>query len=275
MGLRLCRARQIGIDFEYSTVSLSSKQRFSNRVDNYIRYRPRYPAEIIQVLCAECGLTPDSVIADIGSGTGFLAELFLKHGNRVLGIEPNPEMRQAGERLLAGYDNFSSIDGAAESTTLADSSVDFVTAGQAFHWFDARACDKEFRRILRHGGWVVLVWNDRATDTPLLQDYENLLRKHGTDYNEVLHRNIDSDFLESFYGHPEFATRTFEYHQHLDFPGLKGRLLSSSYVPAESHPDYEPMIRALQVLFAAHEEGGEVDFKYETRMYWGHLATDQ
>src|SRR5437764_1020077 len=124
-------------------------QRFSTRVDNYVKYRPGYPPAIVGLLEAECGLTPESVVADIGAGTGLLAELWLRHGNPVCGVEPNREMREAGARLLAAYPAFTSVDGTAEATTLPDQSVDFVTAGQAFHWFEPVAARREFARILR------------------------------------------------------------------------------------------------------------------------------
>src|SRR3954447_4559397 len=123
-------------------------RRFSNRVEDYIKYRPNYPRALVRLLEAECGMTGASVIADVGSGTGILSELFLKNGNRVYGVEPNREMREAGERLLASYTNFVSVDGRAEATTLDDASVDFVTAGQAFHWFDPPRTRREFVRVL-------------------------------------------------------------------------------------------------------------------------------
>src|ERR1700757_2147313 len=113
-----------------------AKQRFSNRVADYLRYRPGYPTAARDVLRRECNLQPGHAIADIGSGTGFLSELFLKNGNRVFGVEPNDAMRQAGEEYLAEYDNFTSITGSAEASTLDDGSVDFVVSGQAFHWFE-------------------------------------------------------------------------------------------------------------------------------------------
>src|SRR6476469_8499971 len=138
-----------------------STKRFSSRVENYIKYRPSYPPTVIDILTEHCQLTPAAVMADIGSGTGLLTELFLKHGNRVFGVEPNRAMREAGERLLAGYSNFTSVDGVAEATTLPDHSVAFVTAGQAFHWFDVAKTRQEFIRILQPQGWAVLVWNVR------------------------------------------------------------------------------------------------------------------
>jgi ubiquinone/menaquinone biosynthesis C-methylase UbiE len=154
-----------------------AKQRFSNRAADYVRYRPGYPAEVLPLLRSECGLKSGHVIADIGSGTGFLSELFLKNGNRVYGVEPNEAMRQAGEEYLAAYDGFVSINASAEATTLGNASVDFVTAGQAFHWFEPSAARREFIRILKPLGWIVVLWNDRQMDTPFASAYENLLVK--------------------------------------------------------------------------------------------------
>jgi ubiquinone/menaquinone biosynthesis C-methylase UbiE len=146
-------------------------QRFSSRVDNYIRYRPGYPDAILDTLRDAYGLTPASIVADVGSGTGILTEMFLRHGNVVYGIEPNREMREAAERLLAGYDRFHSVAATAEDTTLGDDSVDLVTAGQAFHWFDPSKARAEFARVLKPGGWVALIWNERVVTTPFLADY--------------------------------------------------------------------------------------------------------
>src|SRR5438034_6729060 len=165
-------------------------QRFSTRVDNYVKYRPGYPSEILELLRRNCALTNDSVIADIGSGTGKLSELFLKNGNRVYGVEPNEAMRVSSEALLARYPNFVSIPARAESTTLDSETIDLVTAGQAFHWFDREKTRREFTRILKPAGWVVLIWNERRLDsTPFLREYERLLLKYGTDYQVVRHEN--------------------------------------------------------------------------------------
>src|ERR1700732_4045643 len=159
-----------------------AKQRFSNRVADYVRYRPGYPPEVLAVLRTACGLRPGHVIADVGSGTGFLSELFLKNGNRVYGIEPNEAMRAAGEEYLASYDAFVSIDASAEATTLESGTINFVTAGQAFHWFEPNAARREFQRILKPGGWVVVMWNDRQMDSAFANAYEELLVNYGTDY---------------------------------------------------------------------------------------------
>ena len=248
-------------------------QRFSNRVENYIKYRPGYPTSVLETLATECGLTDESVIADIGSGTGILSELFLKKGFRVFGVEPNREMREAGERLLSKYPNFTSIEGTAEATTLAHRSVDLITAGQAFHWFDRTRAKQEFARILKPAGWVALIWNERLTDTsPFLRAYENLLRKFGTDYAAVDHRNVDAESIRSFFAPQPFTLRKFEVRQVFDFDGVKGRLLSSSYTPEPGQPNYQPMLDALRAIFDQHQTEGNVSFDYLTLLYFGRLG---
>lgn len=250
---------------------LNPTTRFSSRVDNYVRYRPGYPAEAIDLLREECGLTKDSVIADIGSGTGKLSELFLKVGCEVFGVEPNKEMREAGERM--DFFNFTSINGTAEATTLPAKSMDFITVAQAFHWFDHKQCRPEFLRILKPGGWTVIVWNDRCTDsTPFLADYEKLLREFSTDYEQVNHRRTDKpEIIRAFLGsEPRF--KSFYYVQNFDFEGVKGRLLSSSYAPEAGQPKHEEMLVALKRIFDAHQKNGTVAFEYDTRVHYAHLA---
>lgn len=251
---------------------MDSTQRFSSRVENYIKYRPRYPQAVIETLKEACQLTPDSRIADVGSGTGILAELFLQNGNPVFGVEPNREMRAAGERLLQPYPNFHSINGQAEATTLADHSVEFVTAGQAFHWFDRTSTRAEFQRILKPGGWVMLVWNERdTTSTPFLRAYEQLLDDYATDYAQVDHRNVDEAALESFYAPGGLSSKKFSNRQEFDYDGIQGRLLSSSYTPEAGQPPYAAMVAELRKIFQAHQVNDRVAFEYVTTMYYGQL----
>jgi SAM-dependent methyltransferase len=248
---------------------LDSTERFSTRVENYVRYRPGYPPEIIDLLKSKYGLRPESVVADVGSGTGLLSGLFGAAGYRIFGIEPNAEMRQAGERSLGHFPQFTSVAGTAEQTTLPDASVDFITAGQAFHWFDLERSRQEFKCILRPGGWVVLIWNDRRTDsTPFLAAYEQLLRDYATDYGQVNHKRIDSSALRAFF-QSEPERTTFYNHQEFDFESLRGRLLSSSYAPEPGQPGHEKMIESLRQLFETHEVRGRVTFEYDTLVYCG------
>jgi SAM-dependent methyltransferase len=250
-----------------------AKQRFSNRVADYVRYRPGYPVAVLDLLRTDCGLRSGHVIADIGSGTGFLSELFLKNGNRIYGVEPNSEMRQAGEEYLASYDGFSSIEGSAESTTLGDSSVDFITAGQAFHWFMPVAARQEFSRILRPAGWVVVLWNDRRIgDAPFGRAYESLLERYGTDYKSVKEAYPDQQNMRDFFGEGNFSLRELPNEQSLDWEGLAGRLRSSSYAPGPAHANYGPMMAALNDIFRANQLLGQVRMQYTTHVYFGQLG---
>lgn len=251
----------------------NSTTRFSDRVAYYIQYRPGYPAEIITLLNREAGLSPTSVIADIGSGTGISSELLLKNGNRVFGVEPNQPMREAAETLLAGSAGFISINGTAEATTLPAASVDLVTAGQAFHWFDPDQARQEFIRILKPGGAVALIWNDRRTETTaFLRDYEALLLDYATDYSEVNHRNVSHETLSRFFGSGGFRVASLPNSQRFDYAGLEGRLLSSSYVPAPSQPNYEPMLGRLRAIFDAHQVDHHISFDYDTQVFYGSIG---
>jgi SAM-dependent methyltransferase len=245
--------------------------RFSDRVENYVRYRPGYPPEVIRALKAECGLRPSDTVADIASGTGIWTRMLLENGNAVFGIEPNAEMRQAGERLLEAFPKFTSIAGTAEATTLADQSVDFVTAAQAAHWFDRERARREFVRILKPGGWLVLLWNERLTNsTRFLRDYEELLLIYGTDYQDIRHEHT-TDTVNEFFDPAPFQERAFEMRQEFDYAGVEGRLLSSSYAPGPDLPQHAPMLCDLRRIFDASAAGGQVAFEYKTRLYFGRL----
>jgi len=250
----------------------NATSRFSDRVENYVRYRPGYPPEVLQVLKSECGLNPSQVIADIASGTGIWTRLLLENGNQVIGVEPNGAMREAGERLLAAFPKFTSVSGTAETTTLADQSVDFVTAAQAAHWFDRARARREFVRILKPAGWLVLLWNERVTDsTPFLRDYEQMLLTYGTDYQDIRHEHTTSEINEFFDPVP-FQERVFALRQEFDYAGVEGRLLSSSYAPGPDHPQHAPMLRELGRLFEANAVEGRAVFEYQTRLYFGRLG---
>jgi SAM-dependent methyltransferase len=252
----------------------NATSRFSDRVENYVRYRPGYPPEVVQELQSDCGLIASHVVADIASGTGIWTRLLLENGNPVFGVEPNAEMRQAGERLLAAFPKFTSVAGTAEATTLADRSVDFVTAAQAAHWFDRAGARREFVRILKPGGWLVLLWNERLTDaTAFLRDYEQLLVTYGTDYQDIRHEHTTSAVNEFFDPSP-FQERTFAMRQEFDYAGVEGRLLSSSYAPGPEHSKHAPMLRELRGIFEANAVEGRVAFEYKTRLYFGQLRRE-
>jgi SAM-dependent methyltransferase len=249
----------------------SPTARFSDRVENYIRYRPGYPPDVLGLLRTECGLLPNHVVADVASGTGAFTRLLLGNGNKVYAVEPNAEMREKGTELLSEYDKMAPVEGTAEETTLASAAVDFVTAAQAAHWFDLPKTRAEFVRILKPGGWCVLIWNERATETTaFLRDYEQLLLTYGTDYKEVRHERTTA-IIHEFFAPARCEERVFELRQQFDYEGVAGRLNSSSYAPAPGNSSYEPMMQDLQRIFRAHARNGIVEFEYKTRVYYGHL----
>lgn len=252
--------------------TLDPTQRFSDRVENYIRYRPRYPETLLPLLVRELNLAPEHVIADIGCGPGQSSEPFLRNGNKVYGIEPNDAMREAGQRLLAEFPKFRALKGTAEATTLPEQWIDLITAMQAFHWFDREKAKLEFRRILKQTGHVVLIWNSRKKGaTPFLDAYEQLLQQFATDYSLVRHENVDEGALRTFLG-PSFTHHRLPNKQIFDYPSLEGRLLSSSYVPREDHPNYQPMLRELKRIFDRFNENVTVPFDYDCDVYWGTLS---
>lgn len=245
---------------------MNPTERFSSRVENYVKYRPSYPPEAIELLKAECGLKPGAKVADIGSGTGILTQLLIDEGAEVYAVEPNKEMREAAERLLR---NFHSIDATAEDTSLPDGSMDLVVAAQAFHWFDRSKTRKEFHRILKREGYAAIIWNDRHTNsTPFLRKYEELLHQYGTDYAQVVHRNIERPMLDDFF-HPnrcEYAE--FPNVQTFGWEGFLGRVLSSSYVPA----DNQELIDRLRQIYEEYNSNGFVSFDYTTQVFYGTLT---
>jgi len=250
--------------------------RFSDRVDNYVKYRPHYPAEVIDFLRAENILSGNSVIADIGSGTGISAELFLRNDCKVFGVEPNEAMRSAAETILKNYTDkklFVSVDGKAEVTTLENNCVDVIVCAQAFHWFNNDAFKKECKRILKPNGFVVLMWNDRRTDsTDFLKVYEDFLQMFGTDYKEINHKNTqEKSQFDNFFGKGNYKEQSFYNYQDVNFEGLKGRVLSSSYMPNEGHKDFDHMIYCLKKIFVRYQENGLVRLDYDTKIYFGQL----
>src|SRR5829696_681255 len=246
-------------------------ERFSNRVDNYVKYRPGYPSQILDLFRDEMNLRADSVVADIGSGTGLSAKLFLENGNKVYGVEPNEAMRSAAEAFLKDFPNFTSVNGTSENTTLPDRSVDVVIAAQAFHWFGAEPTRVEIKRIAKENGHVALIWNERQLDTTrFLRDYEELLMKFANDYNAVRHDNVTEEKLSEFFG-GKFQHKIFENRQVFDFEGLRGRLLSSSYMPSDDDPRFVPMSAALRDVFAKHEEGGRITVFYDTNVFYSEV----
>lgn len=247
--------------------SLNPTERFSDRVADYIKYRPDYPEALFAQLREQFGLSVSHVVADIGSGTGLLTKHFLENGHQVYGVEPNTNMRLAAESVLNAYPRFTSINGQAEATTLADVSVDWVVAGQAFHWFDLEKTPGEFERILKPGGHVAVIWNVRLENDPFQQAYEEFLLTHCIEYKQVNHRRLTSETLADILAPRSMEMATFENAQIFDYEGLQGRLLSCSYAPKANASNYDMMLTELRNLFDRYSQQQELVFRYHTKLY--------
>jgi len=246
-----------------------SKERFSDRVEDYRKYRPGYPAAVLGILRDRCGLDSASVVADIGSGTGIFAGMLLGEAARVFAVEPNAPMRAAAEEAFGKHPVFRSVDGSAEATTLPSRSVDLVVAAQAFHWFDAGKAKAEFQRILRKDGNIALVWNERHVPEAGFQAaYDRLLRANVAQYRESIVRSgMAEEVIRRFYLPGGAERLDLPNGQFLDFETLKGRLQSASYCPKPGHPAHDLVMTVLKDLFEAHQEGGKVRFEYTTRIF--------
>jgi SAM-dependent methyltransferase len=245
-------------------------KRFTERVDKYVKYRPGYPDELISFLQKEGNLSERSVIADIGSGTGIFTAPLLKQGYKVFAVEPNEAMQYAAIQQLGSNENFTAVDGTAESTTLKANSVDMIVCAQAFHWFNSEKTQVEFKRILTGNGNVALIWNNRLADFDAFSiAYENLLKQDSIDYNKVNHRNINEIDFKAFFKNGIYDEAKFKNEQVFDEEGLIGRAFSSSYVPAEGTEAGEQFRKMLKDIFALHNKNGQVSFHYQTEIYFG------
>jgi SAM-dependent methyltransferase len=250
---------------------MKSTERFSDRVEDYVKYRPHYPIAVIACLAEVYGFASSWVVADIGSGTGISTGSFLEHGNKVYAVEPNADMRDKAEELLHGYgERFVSVDGTAEATGLAEASVELLVAGQAFHWFDPVRSRVEFMRVLKPGGVVALIWNERLMQSSFEKEYEALILHYASDYKTINHKHIADLQIADFFAPADFRLDQFANEQLFDYVGLKGRLLSSSYIPKEG-PGFSAMMEDLERLFEKHQSGGRVRVGYDTKLYSGVL----
>ncbi len=200
------------------------------------------------------------MVADIGSGTGISARLFLDNGNTVYAVEPNEAMRKAAEEALSGFNNFHSVCGSSEHTTLQEESVDLIVAAQAFHWFDPVPTKKEFLRILKPSGYLVVLYNRRFGTEGFMKEYLSLIEKYSENYINKEKPNSPSDFFEGI----NVQEKILYNPQKVDLDGLKGNLLSYSYIPMEEDPCFPAMISELEGIFDRYNINGEIVLEYNT-----------
>ena len=243
---------------------MDNTKRFSSRVDNYVKYRPSYPQDAMSYLFNK-GINKNSIVGDIGSGTGILSKLLINNVKSLYCVEPNDEMRNYAQSTLSKYDNFFSINATAENTTLKDNSLDAITVAQAFHWFDIEKCKLEFNRILKPKSNIFLIWNNRLTNTPFLKEYDQILKDLSKDYNTVNHQNLVDKEFDLFFD-KKWEKATFENYQIFNFEQFKGRVFSSSYTPEESDSVYSSFYKAIEKLFEKENTNGFVKFNYTTEI---------
>lgn len=249
---------------------MNPTERFTERVENYIRFRPGYPEAVVDVL-ERAGLPSGGVVADVGAGTGISSALFLRRGYRVTAVEPNGAMRAAAESALGGTDRFQALAGRAEATGLSADFADLVICAQAFHWTDRPAARDEFLRVAKPGGIVALMWNQRPpSGTPFLDEYEALLLEWGVDYADRIKRTTEDSIgsIQSLFAPRMVEEAVFPHAQHFDWEGLQGRALSASYVPLADHPNHERFFAGLRQVYGRNQIDGSVAFGYECHLYW-------
>jgi len=250
--------------------------RFTGKADIYRKFRSSYPKELIDYLYVQVGFKESSVIADIGSGTGIFSRLLLERGSRVYCVEPNEDMRRAAEQDLGGADGFEgfvSINASADDIELGEESVDFVTAAQAFHWFDRASFQKECRRILKNGGKVVLVWNVRDFEHEIVKRDYVIREKYCVDRKGFGEAGGPPKDCTSFFADAKCEVKKFRNDLVLDREGYIGMNLSRSYAPKEdAHPEqYRGLVRELGVLFDEYGEDGIMRFPQFTQSFAGYI----
>ena len=209
-------------------------QIFSPKVADYLASRPGYPAKLFESLTSTCNLRNGAVVADIGAGTGLFTHGLLQHGYQVIAVEPNAAMRAAADQLLTGYPGYRSEHGSAESLPIQPSSVDLITAAQAFHWFEIDRSRAEFLRVLRPKGKVALIWNDRVLTDPLHIALDEIFTRYGGAKRDALVAHESRSDLPKFFGSTVPAELTWNHEHCLDQSGLLSLVFSRSYMPDRS-----------------------------------------
>jgi SAM-dependent methyltransferase len=260
------------LQWQPHVTTIDPLRRFSARARAYAAARPTYPPALAALLRDELGLAPRAPIADVGSGTGKLTALLLDAGYRAFGVEPNAEMRAYAEGALADNPSFVSVGGTAQATTLPPASVDAVTAAQAFHWFDPEKARAEWERIVRPGGWAILVWNlRRERATPFMAAYDDLILRFATDMRLAKAERADEEAMLVLYRGRNWEHRMFGHVHPMDLEALRGRVTSSSFMPNDGEARFGEMLGAIDEIFATHARHGRVEFEYDTPVFFGRL----
>ncbi|MDX3913971.1 MULTISPECIES: class I SAM-dependent methyltransferase [Olivibacter] len=245
--------------------------RFNFRADNYDKYRPGYPQGLLDFIYKHNSLNEQSVIAELGAGTGILTEELVKWPCSIIAIEPNDEMREKAIQTLQRVKNCVIKDATAEETGLADHSIDLIICAQSFHWFDAMKAKREFERILKNQGKAAIIWNIRSAETTFEKEYEEFILEFSIDYKEVKNRETRGNNLKNFFLPNSMEEHLFIYDTYLTFEQLLGRTLSYSYMPNEGHKRTPEMKTRLRVLFDKYATNQIISLSYKTKLFMGML----
>lgn len=248
-------------------------EKFTGKAEIYAKYRPSYPSEYIKYLLGSTGVSDQSIIADIGAGTGIFTGKLLDEDMSVLAVEPNEDMRNVGTTYLSKYPKCTVVNGTAENTTIMDKSVDLITVAQAFHWFDKKVFKKECQRILKSDdNKVALVWNFRNTESVVVKELDKICRElcpQYTGFNGGIMN--DTEVFNCFFRDGSYEYKVFNNDIIDNLDGFIGRALTSSYAPKQGDAYYDEFIKRLNDLFEAYSIDGLITLSIEARSYIGRV----
>ena len=252
---------------------LEPTRHFSKKAENYMKYRWRYPKEVLDYLKSSVGLQKSWNIADIGYGTGILTKILLDNGNNVIGVEPNDDMRNAGEEYLKDYSNFVSMNAKAEESKIKDNSLELITVAQAIHWFNPEKTKIEFNRILKDNGIIFIIFNRRSKErSDFIIDYDNINKKYNKDFKYTNNNPSNGNLIINYLLDDKIHYHSIDNKISEGFESFKGGFLSASFIPDETSENYTEMINELKDIFDKHKNNDKITFEYSTEIYWGHLS---
>lgn len=234
---------------------------FGSSAATYEAGRPSYPQGVLDLFVAELGIGTGTTVVDLAAGTGKLTRLLVPTGATVVAVEPIEAMRAQLTSLLPDVE---ALDGTAEDIPLPDASADAVTVAQAFHWFDPQPALAEIARVLRPGGGLGLVWNERDESVAWVAELSALF---DWGVKRPYEKGLDWAGLVAASGlFTPLQHRAMAHTQDVDADTLVQRVLSTSYVaarPADENVELEASIRALVADFPERFE-----LPYVTDVFW-------